>query len=93
MSPRKQGSCVEQPRSMNEKLKQLIGNTRIEGATPSTFRDSYIKAMFEAGCQYKELMLITGIKQKKTLDRKIKPKQLEIEQVYKKVFCHIKVPN
>ena len=71
---------------MSRKLKQLIDNTGIEGATPSTFRDSFIRLMYQAGCPYKDLMDVTGIKQKQTLDRKIKPHEKELNQVYKEIF-------
>ena len=92
LSPRKKGSGDYQPRSMNEKLKQLIKNTSIQGATPSTFRDSFIKGMYESGCHYKELMRVSGIKQKTTLDRKIRPHERELEDVYKNLFSRIKIP-
>lgn len=39
---------------MTEKLKGCISNTGIRGATPATFRDSFIKVMFESSCGYKE---------------------------------------
>lgn len=75
--------------SMNRKLKQLIANTSIEGATPATFRDGFIRMMYQAGCSYKDLMDITGIKQKETLDRKVKPHQKELNKVYKSIFKKI----
>lgn len=78
-------------RSMTEKLKSFIANTGIRGATPATFRDSFIKAMFENGCGYKELMSVTGIKEKATLDRRILPHVRELEHVFKTVFARVKI--
>jgi integrase len=93
LSPRKKGEKGTQPVSMNNKLKQLIANTRIKGATPSTFRDTFIKNMYEAGCRYAELMKVSGIKGKDTLDRKIRPHQRELEDVFKTLFSRVKVPS
>lgn len=83
----------KQPASMNNKLRQLIANTRIKGAKPSTFRDTFIKNMYEAGCGYAELMKVSGIKGKDTLDRKIRPHQRELEEVFKNLFSRVKVPS
>tara|TARA_Y100000310_G_scaffold309030_1_gene352723 strand:- start:1047 stop:1274 length:228 start_codon:yes stop_codon:yes gene_type:complete len=74
---------------MNRKLKQLIVNTSIEGATPATLRDSFIRMMHLAGCCYRELMGVTGIKQKENLDRKIKPHHQKLDGVYKSIFSRI----
>ncbi len=93
LSPRKKGSSDYQPVSMNSKLKQLIANTSIQGAKPSTFRDTFIKNMYEAGCGYKELMAVSGIKGKETLDRKIRPHEREIEEVFKTIYGRVKVPS
>jgi hypothetical protein len=78
---------------MNNKLKQLIANTRIQGAKPSTFRDTFIKNMFEAGCGYAELMKVSGIKGKDTLDRKIRPQMRDLEKVFKALFSRVKMPK
>lgn len=75
--------------SMNRKLKHLIANTSIEGATPATFRDSFIRMMYQAGCGYKELMDITGIKQKETIDKKVKPHTVELKKIYSNVFRNV----
>lgn len=75
--------------SMNRKLKQLIANTAIEGATPSTFRDSFIRMMHQHGCGYRDLMDITGIKQKETIDRKIKSHEKELMTVYRSIFQRV----
>lgn len=91
MSLRKKGSSDYQPRSMNEKLKALIKKTGIQGATPSTFRDSWIKMMHDAGCGYNELMAVSGIKSKTTLDRKIRPSAQEMKKVFSDVFSRVKV--
>jgi len=75
--------------SMNRKLKQLIANTAIEGATPAAFRDSFIRMMYQAGCGYKDLMDITGIRQQETLDRKIKPCSIELLSVYQSLYSKV----
>ncbi|WP_444935852.1 site-specific integrase [Microbulbifer sp. JMSA004] len=93
LSPRKKGATDYQPASMNSKLKQLIANTGIQGAKPSTFRDTFIKNMYEAGCGYKELMKVSGIKGKETLDRKIRPHERELEAVFKNLFSRVKQPT
>jgi integrase len=93
LSPRSKGSSVYQPVSMNNKLKQLIANTRIRGAKPYTFRDTFIKNMYEAGCGYAELMKVSGIKGKETLDRKIKPQTQNLEKVFKSLFIRVKLPK
>tara|TARA_B100000508_G_scaffold138453_1_gene134594 strand:+ start:542 stop:997 length:456 start_codon:yes stop_codon:yes gene_type:complete len=75
--------------SMNRKLKQLFDNTAIEGATPAAFRDSFIRMMYQDGCGYKDLMDITGIRQKETLDRKIKPCSIELLSVYQSLYSKV----
>jgi len=77
---------------MNEQLKQMIKRTNLHGATPSSFRDSFVKDMYENGCQWKELMAITGIKQKRTLEKKIRPQEAELEDVFRKIFSRVKNP-
>jgi integrase len=92
LSPRAKGGSDYQPRAMNEKLRSFIEKAGIEGATPRTFRDSCIKAMYDAGCHYKDLMLITGIKQKETIDRKVRPREQELQKVFQEVFGRVRVP-
>lgn len=79
-----------QPRSMDDKLKSLIANTSIQGATPSTFRDSWLRAMYTNGCKVKDLMDISGYKTKSTIVDKIKPEELELEKVFNKVYSRLK---
>tara|TARA_Y100001001_G_scaffold158908_1_gene179093 strand:+ start:10235 stop:10915 length:681 start_codon:yes stop_codon:yes gene_type:complete len=93
LSPRSKGGSDYQPRAMNEKLKSFIRKAGIEGVTPRTFRDSCIKAMYDAGCHYNDLMLITGIKQKETIDRKVRPREKELKKVFQEVFGRVKVPT
>jgi len=62
LSPRKAGTGDYQPRSMNEQLKRMIARTDLHGATPSSFRDSYVRGLYENGCSWKDLMFVTGIK-------------------------------
>ncbi len=84
LSGRPEKGCIAN--SMNRKLKQLIANTAIGGATPATFRDNFIRMMYQAGCGYKDLMDVTGIKQKETLDKKIKSHEKELLLVYQVIF-------
>jgi hypothetical protein len=67
LSPRKKGSTDYQARAMSAKLKTYIEKTGIEGATVATFRDSWVKAMYDSGCHHKDLMLVSGIKKKPDL--------------------------
>ena len=91
-SDRGNGKITYQARSMNEQLKRMIARTDIQGATPASYRDTFIKLMYEAGCQWEELKLVTGIKHKKTLENKIRPEIRELEQVYKTIFKGVKLP-
>jgi integrase len=83
------GAVSYQPRSMDDKLKGFIANTSIKGATPSTFRDSWVKQMYENGCKYNELKAISGYKTKSTLDAKIRPQEQDLEQVFNAVFSRV----
>lgn len=91
LSPRKKGSTDYQPRAMNAKLKSFISRAGIEGATVSTFRDSWIKAMSDAGCHYKDLMSVSGIKQRETIERKIRPAVQDLEKVFRDIYSRVKV--
>lgn len=92
LSLRKKGSSDYQPRSMNEQLKRLIQRAGLHGATPSSFRDSYIKGLYENGCGWKDLMAVTGIKQKRTLERKVRPQERELDKVFTTFFTKVKNP-
>ena len=74
-------------------LKRMIARTDIQGAKASTFRDSYIKFLWEQGCSWNELKMATGIKNKKTLENKVKPEIKALEMVYKNICRGIKVPS
>ena len=82
-----------QPRSMSEQLKRMIGRTGIHGATPASFRDSYIKGLYEGGANWKDLMRASGIKQKRTLENKVRPHERELEEVLKGLFSRVKTPQ
>jgi hypothetical protein len=84
--PNADGSVSYQTRTLDDKIKSFIAATSIEGATLSTFRDSWLKSMYEAGCQYNELMDVSGIKRKETIDAKIRPYDKELEGIFNKVF-------
>lgn len=90
---RKGGTGSFQPRSMIEQLKRMIARTGIQGATASTYRDSFIKAMYDSGAGWKDLMRVSGIKQKKTLERKVRPHERELEAVLGRLYSRVKMPN
>lgn len=92
-SIRKNGRITYQARSMIDHLKRMIARTDIQGAKASTFRDSYIKFLWEQGCSWNELKMATGIKNKKTLENKVKPEIKALEMVYKNICRGIKVPS
>jgi hypothetical protein len=78
------------PVTMNKKLNQLISNAGIYGAKASTFRDSFIKAMYYSGCHHNKLLRVTGIKDKATIDKRIAPHERALEDVFKKNFSRVK---
>jgi len=82
-----------QPRSMSEQLKRMIGRTDLDGATPASFRDSYIKGLYEGGAGWSALMTASGIKQKRTLEKKVRPHERELEDVLKGLFSQVKAPK
>tara|TARA_B110000211_G_scaffold162671_2_gene183831 strand:+ start:5907 stop:6230 length:324 start_codon:yes stop_codon:yes gene_type:complete len=86
---KKDGSVSFQTRSLDDKLKSFLDNSRLRGATLSTFRDSWVKMMYDYGCGYNDLKAISCIKTKATLDVKIKPVEREIEKVFNSVFSRI----
>ena len=92
LSPRKRGTGAYQPRSMNEQLKRLIRKADLHGATPSSFRQSFICGLYQNGCGWKDLMAVTGIRQKRTLERKVRPPEAGLEQVFKTLFSRVKNP-
>jgi hypothetical protein len=82
-----------QARSMTEHLKRMIARTDLYGATPASFRDSFIKGMHDAGCGWADLMKVTGIKQKRTLENKVRPHEKELEKVLKSLFSRVRMPG
>lgn len=76
---------------MNAKLKSFITKAGIEGATVATFRDSWVKVMYDHGCHHKDLMRVSGIKQKETIDRKIRPATQDLEKVFKDIYSRVRV--
>lgn len=91
LSPRKKGSTDYQARAMSAKLKSFIEKAGIEGATVATYRDSWVKAMHDAGCHHKDLMAVSGIKQKETIDRKVRPAIQDLDKVFKAIYSRVKV--
>jgi len=82
-----------QPRSMSEQLKRMIARTALYGATPASFRDSFVKGMHDNGAGWSDLMKVTGIKQKRTLESKVRPHEREIKSVLKLLFSRVKMPE
>ena len=80
-------------RGIMSQFKKMIDNTKINGATPSSFRESFINLMFEEGVSHGELMKLTGIKQKKTLDKKLRQHERELSQALSTVFARVKLPD
>jgi integrase len=91
LSPRKKGSTDYQARAMSAKLKSYIEKAGIEGATVGTFRDSWVKVMYDHGCHHKDLMRVSGIKQKETIDRKTRPAIQDLDKVFKAIYSRVKV--
>jgi len=77
---------------MLEQLKRMIDRTGLYGATPASYRDSFIKGMFDNGAGWSDLMKVTGIKQKSTLEKKVRPHERELETVLVSLFSRIKMP-
>lgn len=82
-----------QPRSMVEQLKRMIGRTSLYGATPASYRDSFVKGLYENGAGWSDLMKITGIKQKRTLEKKVRPHERELKTVLSGLFSRVKIPD
>lgn len=74
---------------MSAKLKSFIERAGIEGATVATYRDSWVKAMYKAGCHHKDLMRVSGIRQKETIDRKTRPAIQDLEKVFKGIYRRV----
>jgi len=92
LSLRNSNSAQYQAQSMSDQLRRMIEKTNLHGATPSSYRDSYIKILYENGCHWNDLKLLSGIKQKRTLERKIRPKEAELEEVFRKLYSRVKNP-
>jgi len=78
-----------QARTMDDKLKSFLLKTSIQGATPSTFRDSWLRELYLGGCKIKDLMDVSGYKTQSTIVDKIKPKEIELEKVFNKIYSRI----
>lgn len=89
---RKKEAKEKQPLAMNQQLKRMLTKAGLHGATPASFRDSYVRGLYENGCGWKDLMLVTGYKQKRTLERKIRPQEAELEKVFRSLFAHVRNP-
>lgn len=83
------GGVSYKTRTLDDKLKGFITNTSIQGATVSTFRDSWVKNMYDNGCRHRDLQDISGFVRKSTIDAKIRPFESELQGVFNKVFSRI----
>jgi len=50
---------------------------------------SYINVVKD---DWNNLMAVTGIKQKRTLERKVRPQEAELEKVFNTLFSRVKNP-
>ena len=82
-----------QAKYVSDQLRRMIKRTNLYGATPASLRDSYVKMMYEAGCGWNELKKITGIKNKKTLENKVRPHERELENLIGTIFSRVKMPD
>jgi len=48
------------PPTKSAKLKSFIDMAGIEEATVVTYRDSFVKTMWDHGCHHKDLMMVSG---------------------------------
>jgi hypothetical protein len=48
--------------------------------------------MYENGLKWNELKKVSGIKQKRTLENKIRHQEAQLEEVFKKLFSRVKYP-
>ena len=78
ITARKSSPDSYQPRSINEKLKSMISKTSLYGATPASFRNSFVKGLHDNGCGWSDLKKVTGIKQKRALERIVRPNEREL---------------
>jgi integrase len=82
-----------QPRSITEQLKRMLARTNLHGSTPASLRDSYIKGLYDNGAGWEDLKRITGIKHKKSLEKKVRPHERELKSVLASMFSKVKNPN
>jgi len=86
------GKVSYQPRSMTEQLKRMLARTNLNGSTPACLRDSFIKGLYDNGAGWKDLKLATGIKHKKTIEKKVRPYERELKTVLGSMFSKVKNP-
>lgn len=82
-----------QPRSLTKHLKKMIDRAGFDGVPPSALRNSFINAMYKEGCGWSDLKAVTGIKQKRTLESKVRPHERELTQVLKRIYSRVKMPE
>ena len=77
------------PVALNKKLNSLLENAGMKGCSPSSFRDSGIKLLFDNGARYNDIQDFSGIKTKKSLDNKIRPHEAELSAVMDGLFRNL----
>lgn len=82
-----------QARSMTEHIKKMLGKTNLHGSTPASLRGSYIKGLYENGLGWTKLKKLSGIKQKRTLEKKVRPHERELGTVLKGLCSRVKLPE
>jgi hypothetical protein len=87
----KGGKISYQPRSLDDKLISFLERTNIQGATPTTYRDSWIRSMFLNGCKTRDLLAISGYKNLSSIADKIKRDEHQLERVFNDVYSRIKI--
>lgn len=87
---REKGTKKYTTRSLDEKLKLFIQRAKIQGATPNTFRDTWIKNLYDGGAKMPELLAITGYRDKRAIESRILPSEQELEVIANGLFGRVK---
>ncbi len=80
-------------KAMHDQLRKMIKNCNMHGATPASYRASFIKIMYEAGVRWSELKELTGIRDNRTLEGLVRPHERELELIMGKIFSRVKMPG
>jgi hypothetical protein len=93
VTERKGKAGTYHPYSMNKHLKMLIDRSGLYGATASSYRNSFINLLHREGVTLIDLMDITGISSKRTLESKIRPHESEVRESLNSIFSRVKFPK